>query len=311
MDNLLLVDDDAGILNSLRRLLLDKKIKVLTASNASEALDIIRGNQIAVIVSDNLMPGMTGIEFLQKSKNISPESVRILMTAYADLESAIGAINKGEVYKFISKPWDDNEFRDIIFNALARHRVVMSLRRADEATLRSLAQTIELKDPYTKGHCDRVSAYAVKIAEALGLSNEQQEHIKYGSWLHDCGKIGVPESILNHNGPLSFEQMEIVKNHSRWGADVVRLAQLPQAVINIILYHHERFDGKGYPAGLKGNDIPIEARIATVADVYDALTTDRPYRTKIPHEKAREFLINFKGRFFDPKIVDIFVELFR
>ncbi len=311
LNTLLLVDDDPNILNSLKRLFLGENVKVTTAANAYEAIDILKNNKISVIVSDNIMPGMNGIEFLQKAKNLSPESVRILITAHADFNAAIDAINKGEVYKFVPKPWDDNELKNIIFNALDRHRVVMSLKRADEATLRSLAQTIELKDPYTKGHCDRVAKYTVKLAEALGLSHEEQEHIKYGSWLHDCGKIGVPESILNHNGPLTPEQMEIVKNHSRWGADVVRLAQLPQAVINIILYHHERFDGKGYPDGLKGKDIPIEARIATVADVYDALTSDRPYRNRISHEKAKEFLINFKGQFFDPDIVAIFVELFR
>lgn len=310
LNTLLIVDDDPGILNSLKRLLMNEDINISTAANTSEAMDILRNNSISVIVSDNIMPGMTGIEFLQKAKGISPDSVRILMTAYADLNSAIDAINKGEVYKFIPKPWNDDEFKNIIFNALERHRVVVSLKRADESTLLSLAQTIELKDPYTRGHCDRVAKYAVRIAEAMELPNGEREYIKYGGWLHDCGKIGVPESILNHNGPLSPEQMEIVRNHSRWGADVVRLAQLPQAVINIILHHHERFDGKGYPDGLKGRNIPLEARIVTVADVYDALTSDRPYREKLPHEKAKEFLMSFSGQFFDPEIVNIFISLF-
>lgn len=310
-NTVLFVDDEANVLNSLKRLFINDSLRIMTAFNASEAMETLKNNKVSVIVSDNLMPGITGIEFFQKAKAVYPETVRILITAHADLRSTIDAINKGEVYKFITKPWDDRELKDVVFNALDRHRLVLSLKKADEATLLSLAQTIELKDPYTRGHCDRVAKYAVKIAEAMGLSKEEQEHIKYGGWLHDCGKIGVPESILNNNGPLTPEQMEIVKKHSRWGADVVKLAQLPEAVINIILYHHERYDGKGYPAGLMGGGIPIEARIATVADVYDALTSDRPYRSKISHEQASEFLINFKGKFFDPEIVDKFIELFK
>ncbi len=309
IDSILFVDDEVNVLNSLKRLFIDSNIKIMTAMNASEAMDILKNNSISVIVSDNRMPGMTGIELLQNAKEVSPDSVRILITAYADMKSAIDAINEGEVYKFITKPWNDHDFKEIVFNALHRYDVIKSFRRADEATLLSLAQTVELKDPYTRGHCDRVANYAVRIAEALGLSREWQKNIRYGSWLHDCGKIGVPEAILNQNGPLSPEQMEVVRNHSRWGADVARLAQLPDAVINIILYHHERYDGKGYPLGLKGNDIPIEARIVTVADTYDALTSDRPYRDKVDNKKAIEFLKTFKGQFFDPEIVDIFLKL--
>ncbi|MEW6739764.1 MAG: HD domain-containing phosphohydrolase [Nitrospirota bacterium] len=308
-DSVLFVDDEANVLNSLKRLFMDSDIRIMTAMNAFEAMDILNNNSISVIVSDNRMPGMTGIELLQNAKDISPDSVRILITAYADMKSAIDAINKGEVYKFITKPWNDHDFKEIVFNALHRYDFIKSCRRADEATLLSLAQTIELKDPYTRGHCDRVANYAVRLAEALGLSGEKQKNIRYGSWLHDCGKIGVPEAILNNNGPLSPEQMEIVKNHSRWGADVARLAQLPEAVINIILYHHERYDGKGYPLGLKGSNIPIEARIVTVADTYDALTSDRPYRDKVAHGTAVEFLTKFKGQFFDPEVVDAFLKL--
>ncbi|HEX8949801.1 MAG TPA: HD domain-containing phosphohydrolase [Dissulfurispiraceae bacterium] len=309
-NTVLFVDDEAHILSSISRLFADSSISAITVSNAAEALEALASGEVSVIVSDNMMPGITGIELLQQAKAVSPESVRILITGHADLQSAVDAINKGEVYRFLTKPWDDEEFKSIVLNALDRHKIILSLKRADEATLLSLAQAIELKDPYTRGHCDRVARYAVRIAEALGLTKEEQEYVKYGSWLHDCGKIGVPESILNHKGPLSPEQMEIVRNHSRWGADIVRLAQLPDAVINIILYHHERFDGKGYPSGLKGKGIPLEARIATVADVYDALTSDRPYRSKVSHEKAKEFILSFSGQFFDPEIVETFVRLF-
>lgn len=305
-DKVLFVDDERNILSSLERLFMDAPLSVMTATNASDALNILTCNTISVVVSDNLMPEMTGIEFFQRAKHTSPESIRILMTAHADLRSAIDAINKGEVYKFLTKPWDDGELKDIVFEAVRRHKLILSLKRADEATLLSLAQTIELKDPYTRGHCDRVAQYALMIAGALELSEEEQEYIKYGSWLHDCGKIGVPESILNHQGPLSAEQFEIVKNHSRWGADVVRLAKLPAIVVNVILHHHERYNGKGYPFGLKGDDIPLEARIVAVADAYDALTSDRPYRKRISAKEALAILQDAKGSAFDPEIVDIF-----
>ncbi|MBI5213257.1 MAG: HD domain-containing protein [Nitrospirae bacterium] len=310
-DSVLFVDDEINVLNSLKRLFVESDIRIMTALNAFEAMDILKNNIVSVIVSDNRMSEMTGIEFLQKAREISPESVRIIMTAYADLQTAIDAINKGAIYKFITKPWNDSDLKEIVFSAIDQYKIVSSLKKADEATLLSLAQTIELKDPYTRGHCDRVAQYAVEIAKAIGLPKDRQRHIQYGGWLHDCGKIGVPESVLNRKGPLSEEQMGIVKNHSAWGANVARLAQLPEAVLNIILYHHERYDGTGYPLGLKGADIPLEARIVSVADTYDALTSDRPYRDKFEHDKTIEFLNYSKGRLFDPEIVDVFINLFR
>jgi len=184
-----------------------------------------------------------------------------------------------------------------------------SLRRADEYSLYSLAQTIELKDPYTKGHCDRVAKYAVALSEAMGLEEEIKGHIKHGSWLHDCGKIGVPEAILNDTGALTDDQMAIVKKHPCWGAEVARLAHLPEAVTNIILYHHERYDGQGYPTGLKGSEIPIEARIVNVADIYDALTSDRSYRGQMTQEEAMEIMKGNKGTYSDPCIIEAFIRI--
>jgi putative nucleotidyltransferase with HDIG domain len=306
---LLFVDDEQGVLNSLNRLFIDSGIEIFTAQSGVDGIEILKNNQISVIISDNRMPVMTGIEFLQKAKNISPDSVRVLLTAYADLNAAIDAINKGEVYKFVTKPWDDGELKDIVLNAIKRHEVITSLRRADEPALLALAQTIELKDYYTRGHCDRVANYAISIAERFGLDGEMQKHILHGGWLHDAGKIGVPETVLNFQGKLSAEQFEIIKNHPAWGAEVAKTAHLPMPVVNIILYHHERYDGKGYPFGLKAEEIPLEARIVSVADTYDALTSDRPYRGRMPYEKAQVVLIESKGLHFDPNIVDIFLDI--
>jgi putative nucleotidyltransferase with HDIG domain len=305
MKRILFVDDEKNVLNSLERVFMDSGLLVRTAADAFEAMEILKSDDISVIVSDNLMPGMNGIEFLNRAKEISPESVRIVLTAHADVKSAIDAINRGEVYRFVTKPWADQEIREIVSGAVQKHRVIRSLQDADEATLLSLAQTIELKDPYTRGHCDRVAQYALSIADVLGLNEGMRREIRHGSWLHDCGKIGVPEAVLNFEGPLDGPSLAVMRNHPEWGADVARRARLSERVVNIILHHHERYDGLGYPSGLKGEDIPLEARIVAVADVYDAVTTDRPYQKGRSIEAAIEIIEAMKGKMLDPELTDI------
>lgn len=306
---ILFVDDEQNVLSAVERLFRHIEITIWTASSALEALAFFENGEIAVIVSDNLMPGMKGVELLAKVKDKSPDTVRILMTAYADLETAIEAINQGEVFRFIIKPWVDDKLVDTVKEGLARHYIIKSLKRSDESTYRSLAQTIELKDPYTKGHCDRVAAYALLIAEALDFKEETKLFVKYGSWLHDCGKIGVPGAILNKAGRLDKEEFAIIKKHPGWGLDVGRQAMLHSVILNIIHYHHEKFGGLGYPTGIKGEDIPIEARIVAVADVYDALVTDRPYRNGFSVEKAKGIMLSMKGEHLDPDLVDLFFTL--
>lgn len=303
----LLVDDEANILNALARLFLDRDVRVLRAGNGEEALGIVRNEPVAVVVSDNLMPGMRGVELLSRVRDLSPDTVRVLLTGYADLSTAIEAINRGEVFRFHVKPWVDEEIVRTVEEGVRRYQVVRSLRDGDEATLRSIAQTIELKDPYTRGHCDRVAAFALKIAEALNLPEKTLRAIRHGSWLHDCGKIGVPEAILNLPGKLSAADFEVVKKHPGWGAEVARQANLPAEVINIILYHHERFDGRGYPTGAKGTEIPLEARIVAVADVFDAMSTDRPYAKGYDRAEAMRVMGVLRGAALDPQLVDIFL----
>ncbi len=305
-DIVLLVDDEKNILNSIERLFSEDDLNILKAGNAEEAMEFVGSENIAVLVSDNQMPGMNGIELLSKVRAASPDIIRILMTAYADLPTAIDAINRGEVFRFIVKPWDDNDFIRTVKEGLDRFRIIRALKRADEATLLSLARTIELKDKYTRGHCDRVAAYAVAIAEALDFPEEKKRDIRHGGWLHDCGKIGIPESILNKPGALDDKEFEIIKKHPAWGADVAKQAQLSEVIVNIILYHHERYDGKGYPSGIRGADIPVEARIVAIADVFDAVTSDRSYRKAYSMEKGMGIILSMKDSSFDPEIVDLF-----
>jgi len=306
-DRILFVDDEQNILNAVKRLFISDPVEVLTASSALEGMELMKINTVSVVVSDNMMPGMNGIDFLEWTKTVSPDSVRILMTGYADLHSAIESINRGEVFRFVTKPWDDNELRQIVLDSIDKFKIVSSIKSADEAKLLSLAQTIELKDPYTKGHCERVAKYALMLVHTMDMTDDMKKNIKYGSWLHDCGKIGVPEIILNKPGALDDEQFDTMKKHSRWGADVAKTAQLPEPIVNIALYHHERFNGEGYPLGLKGMNIPLEARIVAIADAFDAMTSDRPYRQKLTDKEAIDVLEKGKSASFDPALVDIFI----
>lgn len=305
----LFVDDEEVILNCMQTLFAEKDLKIITESNPRNALDLIRENEVAVIVSDHNMPEMTGIELLSRVRNISPDTTKILLTGMTDFQVAVDAINTGEVFRFILKPWKSDDLIQTVEEAILHYQMSIALKKADEATLISLAQTIELKDPYTKGHCDSVGRYALLIADQLGLAEGTKQEIKYGSWLHDCGKIGVPEAILNYPGKLNEQEMKIIKKHPEWGADVARRAQLSNTIVNVILHHHEAYDGSGYPYGLKGELIPLEARIVSLADVYDALTSDRPYRKAHSPEEAAEIMASMKGKIFDPNIAETFLSM--
>ena len=308
-DTILVVDDNRVILESLTELLKDEGVRILTAHDASEATVLVRNEEIAVVLCDNIMPGMSGLDFLSCMTTISPRTVKILMSAFADLPTVLAAINRSEVFRYVLKPWQDAEMLAAVREGLRRYRIVLAMLKEDEDVLRSLAQTIELKDPSTRGHCDRVAIYALMIADALHVPKDIQREIKYGSWLHDCGKIGISESILNGSGKLTTQEYETMKMHSYWGADVAAKAHLSQVARNIIHVHHERFDGTGYPDGLCGEDIPIEARIVAVADVYDALTSDRPYRKAYSRAEAVEIMTCMEASTFDPKISEQFFRL--
>jgi putative nucleotidyltransferase with HDIG domain len=307
-ETVLFVDDEANILSAIERLFVERDFRLLTADCAEQAFALLRTLDISVLVSDHRMPGMSGIDLLARSSQVSPDTIQVLMTAFADLQTAVAAINRSEIFRFVAKPWDNEELQLVVRECLERYRLVRSLRTGEEATLLALAQTIELKDPYTKGHCERVAQYGVAIAAELGLDAQVRKEVAWGGWLHDCGKIGVPEVILNFPGPLTTEEFAVIKKHPAWGSEVARQARLPKRVLHVIHYHHERFDGNGYPAGLRGEDIPLEARIVAVADVCDALLSDRPYRPRTAPAEARAVLEQLRGNALDPQIVSLFLQ---
>ncbi|HQI00464.1 MAG TPA: response regulator [Deltaproteobacteria bacterium] len=310
-EHILFVDDEDCILEIAEAMFEQQGIRILTARNGEEALEKIESSEIAVIVSDHHMPGMMGLDLLSRIKVISPDTVKILMTGFADLETAIEAINRVEVFRFIVKPWENTQLVELVMDALKRYRLIKSIVKGDEAAMRSLVRALELKDPYTKGHSERVAEYALSIAGKLDLAAEDIKAIQYGSWLHDCGKIGVSENILNYEGPLDDAEIHIMRNHPMWGAEVARKARLSETIVNIILFHHERYDGKGYPSGLRDGKIPLEARIVAVTDIYDALTTERPYRKAYDKEKALQMLFSMKGSVLDPELVDLFSHIIK
>lgn len=302
---ILFVDDEENMRKSAARVFADYHIPLLVAADAAEALELLKREEVAVVITDQRMPGMSGVELLETIARRYPDTVKMLVTGYADLATAMAAINLGEAFRFIVKPWHNNELLSAVEHGVQRYRLIKAMKREDEDVLRSLGQTIELKDPCTKGHCDRVAEYAVAMAEALNLPAQGVRDIKFGSWLHDCGKIGVPETILNFRGPVSTTDFDVIRKHPEWGADVARKARMSDSVVNIILYHHERYDGEGYPLGLAGSEIPLEARVVAIADIFDALTTDRPYRKAFSRDKAIHLICDMKGNALDPELVDL------
>jgi putative nucleotidyltransferase with HDIG domain len=301
---ILCVDGDAGVLRSVGSFLGSAGHDVLTATSVAEGLSLLPGSEpVHVVLAGWNTPEGEGEEFLCEVRRLSPESVRIGLTRGPDAGDN-PAVADGRIYKCLRVPIDGEAARAAVGNALERFRLVRALRGKDEEILRSVAQEVELRDPYTRGHCDRVAETCRKIASALGVPAETAGVLRCGAWLHDCGKIGVPEGILNHPGKLSPEQFAIVKRHTRWGAEVARDAGLPDGVVDILLHHHERFDGRGYPTGASGHGIPLAARIVAVADAFDAATADRPYARGYDREDAIRVMGVMRGGAFDPEVVD-------
>lgn len=307
-DTVLFVDDEEQVLNSIDGIFSRADVTVLKTASAQEALEIINQQPVAVVVSDSRMPDMTGLDLLSRIKNVSPDILKILMTEPSELGEAVEAINKGELFRFILKPWNNKFFIKTVQEAVLRFKTISSIKHGDEAAWLSVAEEIESKDPFTCGHAERVANYAVLLADAFNLPEEIKKAVKHGSYLHDCGKIQVPENILNKDGRLNKEEYDVIKNHPRWGVDIAVRAALPERIINVIHYHHERFDGSGYPSGMEGDEIPFEAQIVALADVYDALTSDRCYRTRFTNEKAVEILRAMRGNVFNPEVLDRFLE---
>ena len=319
---ILIVDDEPANLRLLERLF-RRDFEVFTAISGREALELLGLHDVALLITDQRMPGMTGIELLKSTVSLRPHMVRIILTGYTDVSALVEAINCGHVYKYVTKPWNNDELRLTVERALehyemtkSRHaleqankRLSVRLQEMTSGVMRAATSALEAKDENLYGHGRRVRGYALAIGHRMGLDGAQLEDISVAAFLHDIGKIGTPESLLLKPAQLTDEERTIVQLHSEWGARI--LGEMPEMaeIADAVRHHHEHFDGTGYPLGLKGERIPLASRIILVADAYDVMTSPRPYRNASDHDAAIAQLRSESGKQFDPSVVDAFCGL--
>lgn len=314
---ILVIDDEPANLRLLRRVLGDD-YETFAAASGPEGLDILRKEDICLIITDQRMPGMTGVQVLEASLAVRPDAIKILLTGYTDIQALIDAINSGNVYKYIQKPWDSEDLKLTVRRAVEAYDLrrrneqlvgelkvaLVQLENVSMGTIQALADALDAKCDYTSGHSLRVSRYAVSVGSRLGLSELEMRDLELAGILHDIGKIGVPESILWKPAKLTPEEQAIMAVHPVRSAQMIEDIQVLSGARPWIRHHHEYLDGSGYPDQLAGDSIPLGARIILVADAYDAMTSDRPYRKNIGYERATDELRKYSGAQFDKQIVD-------
>lgn len=327
-------DDDPAIRKILQIMLTKEGYQVTSCQNGNELISELATEEttIDLILLDIKMPGFSGLDLLAMIKRSHPHIPVIMLTAFSDLDTGMKAMRLG-ASDYLTKPVRRETLVTCIRRVLAAsetqqeeveeksfylnqqkdlekklHTALQTLNKTTFATLEAFSETIEQKDAYTKGHCSRVRTIAVSIAKALNLPHSNVMIIEGGSLLHDIGKIGIPETILNKNSSLTKEEYDIIKTHPEAGERIIRSIEMFQPYRPIIRSHHERIDGKGYPDGLKGDEIPLDVKIVSLADAFDAMTSSRAYRSALPTELAVEEIKLFSGTQFDPDLVNLFID---
>ncbi len=323
----LLVDDEPLLRQALARLMTTDGFTCLEAASGAEALTHLRDHPVTLVLTDLRMPGMDGMAMLREIRTAYPDVAVVMITGVADVEVAVSCLAVGAM-DYLMKPFTVEDVRARVGQALEKRRLVLDNRDYQErleervraqaqrlenlflASMQAFAAALEVKDRYTRGHSIRVSQYSVAIARTLRLDPETVRQVEIGGHLHDIGKMGVRESVLNKSGPLTDEEYEHIMAHPLIGWRILSplLTDVPLA-LNIVRSHHERFDGRGVPDGLAATAIPLEARIAAVADAYDAMTSGRAYRRggRLSHAAAVAEIERCRGTQFDPTVVDAFM----
>ena len=319
----LIVDDEYIGRETLQSVLEGEGYELEMAENGFQAIEKAKQLLPDVILLDVMMPGMTGFEVCQRIRS-DPQIAEIpiiILTALDDRESLLNALKAG-ADDFISKPFDRYELRARLlgitrlnrYQKLLQERAKLreanaQLLNAYEATIEGLSHALDLRDRETEGHSRRVTEVTVKLAQALNFSEEEILHMRRGALLHDIGKIGIPDSILHKPDSLTEEEWTNMRKHPQFAYDMLSPIEYLRPALVIPYSHHEKWDGTGYPRGLKGEEIPMSARLFAIADVWDAVTSDRPYRAAWTEEQATAYIREQAGKHFDPQVVDLFFKV--
>jgi response regulator RpfG family c-di-GMP phosphodiesterase len=331
-ERVLIVDDDELILKALARILENAGYDPRCYQAPDQALEAIEADRPVVVISDYMMPGVDGITFLEQTRQRAPDAVRILCTAAEDFRIALQAVNAGEVFRIIPKPWHQEELLATVNQAaeasrlrtenerLTREvqrqngqlreinlRLEEMVRHRTQALLEGLIAALDYRDAETQWHSRRVSLYARRLAQALGLHEPELTVIEHGALLHDIGKIGVRDRVLLKPGPLDKDEWIEMKRHPELGWALLQRVDYLRPASTIVLQHQEKWDGTGYPAGMRGEEIVVGARIFHVVDTLDAMTSDRPYRKAKPFSEARAEITRCAGTQFDPRVAEAFL----
>ncbi len=326
---ILIVDDEPEITAILSDLFAAKYYS-MSAASAEEALDLLASNNYELVVSDITMPGMSGLEMIPHVRNISPDTVVVMISGMQTVESAIDALRLG-AFDYVMKPFDLRQVEAVVKRALEHQELIIAKQRYEDhleelveqrtaeldqalnsledayrSTLRALTAALETRDSETHGHSERVVTYSLRLGREYGLDTHRIKALEFGSLLHDIGKIGVPDSILRKPAKLTDEEWVLMRQHPLHGQQILRGIQFLQGAALVVAQHHEKWDGSGYPRGLSGEDIDLCARIFSVADAFDAMTSNRVYRKGKPYQDAAKELDDWAGKQFDPKVVEAF-----
>ena len=333
-DRILIVDDEDSIREVVSSMLSSSGFACTQAQSGREALALLQsGEEYELMLSDMMMPVMDGEALLAATKERFPDIPVVMVTAMHDISIALNAIRNG-AYDYLLKPFDREQLLATVRRALENRRLKLenrkyqteleslvtarteqvrqalaSLERSYDITLEALGDALDLKDAETEGHCKRVTAFTIAIARAIGLSGDQIRVIARGAFLHDIGKMAIPDAILRKPGKLDPDEITIMREHCYRGYQIVRKIPFLGEAAEIVYSHQEKYDGTGYPRGLKGEQIPLGARIFSVADTLDAMTTTRYYRKAQSLQAAREEIERWSGRQFDPQVVKVFLEM--